>query len=79
MYFFNPYPRIFLFILKREGGRWGDRDRYMDLREKYPLVASYMHPNWQLALKLGMCPDWGLKLQHFRVWKNTPTETKAIN
>ena len=39
-------------------------------REKHQLVASHTHPG---PHNLGMCPDWGSNLQHFKLWNDAPT------
>ena len=62
--FIYPLLRICLLILEREGGKWEgrrERNRNIDVREKYWSVAS------------STLPDRGLDLQLFGVLDDAPT------
>ena len=59
IYIFNPHPRICLLILEKRGR--GRRKKGRGEREKYQLVASCMHP------------DWESHPQPFGVWDDAPT------
>ena len=43
--------------------REGERERYIDVRGKHQLAASYMHPNQDWTHNLSMCHDQELNLQ----------------
>ena len=59
---------IYLFLETEEGKK--ERERNMDVREKYQLVASHMCPYWGLNPQPRMCPDWELNWQPFTLRDN---------
>ena len=45
-----------LFVF-RERGREGEKERYIDIREKHRSVASCTHPTGDQICNPGVCPD----------------------
>ena len=70
-FFFNPHPRICLFILEREERKEGtERGRGGEERETDVRHAPRL---WDQTCNLGMCPDRGSDPQPFGVRDSTLT------
>ena len=69
-FFFNPYPRICLLILEREGGRETDRHQYERNFDWLPPICTQTGDQ---TCNLSMYPDQESNLQSFAVWDDTPT------
>ena len=80
---FYPHPKTVFhcFEREREGGKPGEeKERNINVREKYQLVAFWTCPTEDWTCNPGICPDQELNPQPFGAQDDTPTnqDTSAM-
>ena len=62
-----------MLILEREEGRQKEKERERDRQTDIDQLPPVCAPMGGQTHNLGMCPEWELNPQPFRVWDNIPT------